>query len=451
MEQQDMLSVHPEAAAVKAGDDGADSDPPTLTDLFQLALELRDLVGLCVIPVGRNKRPVGRWAAYQHRRPSDRELSRLFDRHHGAISGLAVVTGHVSDPTGRGVLGVRDFDTADGYERWAGFRPGLAAALPTVRTRRGAHVHCRLKGWSRFVQFGAVDPRGAGDLRADSGHYVVLPPSLHPAGGRYRWATDRPFTIDDIPLLTLAESGFLLDLPEPGARTPNSRTSRSTRPTSRPEVNGPPAEHRDGLCLTGTAPELGGLPPAVREAVLRCLPHRPGERNQKLFYLARSLADVDDARPAAGWAAAVRCWWGLSLGVVKTQGWPVTWREFVRAWGRWRVSVADSAPLSLMTEAAVSGGPDPRARLLEACGAMAAASPAGVFHLSCRTAGLVCAVSSATAARRLARLVASGVLAVVRQGRPSARRRVATYYRFAAAGGAITCDTAGEPAGSGEE
>ena len=52
--------------------------------------------------------------------------------------------------------------------------------MPTVKTARGYHVYGRLEE-EAFVTF------ADGELRADSGHYVVLPPSVHETCAVYSW------------------------------------------------------------------------------------------------------------------------------------------------------------------------------------------------------------------------------------------------------------------------
>jgi hypothetical protein len=119
------------------------------------------------------KRAVGKWRAFQKHAPDDGTLHRLFTR--TGITGLAAVTGAVSAG-----LAVRHFDRVDAYDVWAEAHPTDANSLPTVRTVRGFHVYGRLD---------VEDYRtlADGELRADSRHYVLLPPSLHPDGIKYDW------------------------------------------------------------------------------------------------------------------------------------------------------------------------------------------------------------------------------------------------------------------------
>ena len=93
--------------------------------------------GFSVFPVGREKKPLVSWKPYQRRRPHDCVLGTLFGN--AKVTGLAVVLGEISQG-----LAVRDFDTVESYLDWEKAHPELAKRLPTVRTRRGFHVFCRL-------------------------------------------------------------------------------------------------------------------------------------------------------------------------------------------------------------------------------------------------------------------------------------------------------------------
>jgi hypothetical protein len=84
-----------------------------------------------------------------------------------------------------GGLAVRDFDQADAYQKWAAEYPDEAKRLPTVQTARGFHVYGR-SNKRLFVKL------ADGELHIHSGHYVVLPPSLHPNGKLYRWVNPLP-------------------------------------------------------------------------------------------------------------------------------------------------------------------------------------------------------------------------------------------------------------------
>jgi hypothetical protein len=332
----------------------------------------------------------------------------MFDRH--GVAGLGVVLGSASG--GRDwVLCCRDFDDLRAYDRWCQHYPALAETLPTVVTPgRGRHAYCRLRGPDRFFKL------SDGELRASRKSYAVLPPSRHPNGGHYRWIKV-PVNLRAFPVLSIEDTGFLPRLPMPRrVALDRSSTAITVQKPYSPNYSKP----RD-------------LPVPVREAVLRSLPHREGERNGKLLYLARSLADIDPAAPATAWIDAVFAWWRASLAVIRTKDWTTTWRDFVRTWGIVQVPISSSLPVTLMTEAAVLAGRDPRARVLAACRALAGISEAGRFYLAGRLAGRVAGIPPRSAAAILSDFVRDGILVIDQPGRSGPRYRCATVYRLGSA------------------
>src|SRR5262249_37275507 len=141
------------------------------------AIELAERFGWSTNPIV-GKKAVGRWKEFQCRRPDGDTLRRLFSR--DGITGLAVITGAVS-----GGLAIRDFDDNEAYITWTAANQTGAKRLPTVKTARGYHVY----GW---MDREAYADFGNGELRGDSKHYCVIPPSLHPGGAVYRWVNPLP-------------------------------------------------------------------------------------------------------------------------------------------------------------------------------------------------------------------------------------------------------------------
>ena len=153
--------------------------------------------GWSIIPV-RGKVAIGSWKTYQSKPPDENSLRRLFEDE--TITGLAVILGKASCG-----LGCRDFDVVDEYHQWACENPLEAESVPTVRTRRGYHVYGRVSQ-EMYQDF------GTGELRADSGHYVLLPPSLHPDGGRYEWVVSLPEEeVPELSITLFSTKGVLVD------------------------------------------------------------------------------------------------------------------------------------------------------------------------------------------------------------------------------------------------
>lgn len=331
------------------------------------------------------------------------------------VCGIAVVHGRASGTQGR-IHALRDFETMEQYRRWADGNRSLAVDCPTVWTPGGgAHVHLLVSGPEAFIDY----PDGSGELRADSGHYTLLPPSLHPSGRRYRWRDGAPVSPSDFPVVRWADTGFVTAAAF-GAVT---RATGRVRPAK-------PHSHPNGLCPRVDIAGLDDLPAGVREAVLKSQPNQPGERERRLLYLARLLLDIDSAADPRRWVAAVRYWWTLAQPVVGTQDWTPTWRAFCRVWGRGERPVSQSRPLAVMAEAATGAGDDPETRLRAACRAKAADSPDGTFFLGCRTAAQVAAVGKSHTAKILSRLCGVGFLEQVTPGVRGARSRRAAVYRL---------------------
>lgn len=136
--------------------------------------------GWSVIPiVWRGKRPVVRWAEYQHRCPPQAEVRRWF---HGREDvNIGIVTGRCSG------LVVVDVDPDHGGDtslaRIEASRGALPGTVSAVTGGGGRHIYFRHPGG---IVRNAVAILPGIDVRGDGG-YVVAPPSMHASGRRYAW------------------------------------------------------------------------------------------------------------------------------------------------------------------------------------------------------------------------------------------------------------------------
>lgn len=140
--------------------------------------------GWSVLPVRpRAKAPLVPWLELQERRADEREIRDWFQRRPDANVGA--VTGRISG------LVVIDVDPKHGGgESLAALQQRHAALPATVEAITG--------GGGRHYYFahpGGVVPNRAGvepgiDVRGDGGS-IVMPPSVHPSGKRYRWVKGR--------------------------------------------------------------------------------------------------------------------------------------------------------------------------------------------------------------------------------------------------------------------
>lgn len=325
--------------------------------------------GLSIIPV-IGKQPACRWRHYQKERPSPEVVQKLFERR--GITGLAVVLGRVS-----GGLAARDFDDAGAYHTWAAENPADAKRLPTVQTARGFHVYGRLKE-EVFIDL------GDGELRADSGHYVLLPPSVHPDGPVYSWLN-----------------------PLPDGRLPLLPRSLTWKAGSGGATTHQPRQH------------IACVPPAAVDAIEATLPSGPGQRNRRVFDLARRLKGIAnlDTSPAA-LKAIVAEWHRLALPVINTKPFGETRSDFQVAWQRVKrphgttvraaFDAARRKPLAPIDD---SDGLGVLAALCRNLGATC-----GAFYLSCRTVEELFGVPRMTAWRWLQAIQFHGVIEPVSTG-----------------------------------
>jgi hypothetical protein len=378
--------------------------------------------GWSIIPIAagtKNPPDRFRWKPYQTKQPRERLLRKWFAD--GKVGGLAVILGDAPD------LICRDFDTMESYTRWAADHPGLARTLPTVATARGRHVYFR-SSYRGYVEL------EDGELRGDSGHYCLLPPSRHPDGPVYRWLIPLPDgplpTVDDV-----RAAGFL----DSAHATESNRDNRANG-ADRGLQRTTEAIVREG----GGCADLPPIDPArdfeadVRQAIQETLPRGPGRRNRQVLELARALKAIPrlaDA-PADDLIPYVRRWHELAKPVISTQAWEETLIDFLRAWPRVKfpkgtepmVQIFERAQQADPPQAALRFEQDKLRLLVALCRELQHASGDRPFFLACRTAGRLLDVDYTTAWRWLFLLDHVGVIREVEKGDRAKRR--ASRYRY---------------------
>ena len=137
--------------------------------------------GISVLPVRPfEKRPyMNNWHNYMKFRPVEDELEKWFKALSGA--GVGAVTGSISN------IIVLDIDT-----RFQGNVDDILNKYPTNRVSQsgsgGYHLFYRYpQGVGRIGN--AVNLIEGVDLRADGG-FIVLPPTIHPTGNKYKWINE---------------------------------------------------------------------------------------------------------------------------------------------------------------------------------------------------------------------------------------------------------------------
>lgn len=371
-----------------------------LDELKRAALDYHGM-GLSVVPVGEDKRPVVKWKAYASA-PADRDtIAAWFEpaRRGRRVTGVAIVLGRVS-----GDLIARDFDVAEVYHDWAAEHPEHARTLPTVKTARGYHVYARITD-VRTVKF------DDGELRGD-GVYVVAPPSLHKSGCTYEWIV--PLKPDVA--LDVGASVFDLD-------------SRIRTPTQSWPVDLVSPVYPEYLVSTTELRDY------IEQAIVATLPETTGQRDGNLWGLARWLKARPELakKPAAELLSIIREWHRRAYPAIGTKPFDATRAAFVRAWGN--VHTPRGVTMDgIVREARAAPNPecagqydDERTHLLiRLCKVLSQRYEDGVFWLACREAGRAIGLSHTAAADLLHMLVEDGVLALVRRG----ERRRSSDYRY---------------------
>lgn len=158
----------------------------------------------------KQRRNVPTWIDFQSRQPTIGELELWFND--PRVNGIAGVGGSVS-----GNLCVMDFDVPSFYTRWKEITrkhtTSLATPLPTQQTPSGGFqvwFRCPEPGRNQKLAWRSEEsgkPEIAIETRATGG-YALLPPSMHPNGGRYK-AIDGRF--EDIPIIDMDLALEILD------------------------------------------------------------------------------------------------------------------------------------------------------------------------------------------------------------------------------------------------
>lgn len=389
--------------------------------------------GWSLIPImaGTKNQPCCKWTPYQSKPADETQLRKWFAN--GSGDNMAIILGTVS-----GGLACRDFDIQEAYDRWAGDHPDLAGMLPTVATARGRHVYFRAAPADlRFVDL------PDGEYRGDSGHYCLLPPSLHPDGPIYRWLI--PLPDGEMPFVADVRAAGLLP----------SHVTESTESTESTEITEEYRAIKRGVCVEkaptpSNCPVLSVLSVTSGEkddeidlAILETIPSGIGRRNRQVFELARALkaiprladAPVDAMRPH------VRQWHkiGLDRGVIGTEPFEETWIDFLHAWPKVKFPRGKEPMIAILERAKHSPPPavaqnyegDGLRLLVAICRELQNASGNKPFYLACRTAAALLDLGEngfVTAWRWLSLLVHDGVIDEVERGQRGKRR--ASRFRY---------------------
>ena len=200
--------------------------------------------------------------------------------------------------------------------------------------------------------------------------------------------------------------------PPPACPTQETQESQESHETQESQVMG-------GLC--------GGVEPA------RFLPTTTGNRNKRLFDLARHVKAIKPEATKDELRAIAQEWHELALPIIGTKPFTDTWGDFSRGWeavkfpeGTLLAKILDNLdgdPIPPMP----SGYGEDEARLIRVCIRLQQHAGNAPFFLSARTAGDLIGLHFTSASNMLYGLVADGVLELVERG----KRPKASSYRIA--------------------
>lgn len=228
----------------------------TTKTLLDFALEYHDR-GLAVVPIGKGKKSpvVKNWQTEKLDRAG---LEYLFNNGHN-VNGLGVVTGQLS-----GNLVCLDFDGEGWQPAFEHFLHcwGELENAPIVETGSGKrHIYITIPDLPNdFTRKTFARGNAAIELRGNR-MQALLPPSLHPSGGRYHWVTQEA----DLPQVKFDDiRAWLSDW---------SETPQDSRPAPQGERNN---DHKP-------------LPRRTLEflAISNAMP--PGNRNSELYAAAQQF------------------------------------------------------------------------------------------------------------------------------------------------------------------
>ncbi len=187
--------------------------PDTLREALRLYA-----AGLRPIPL-KGKAPL--LANWQTRILTSQEISYYWTQHPGANVG--VVCGHdPADPEAFAII-VADVDPKNGGNAWADIHHEqlLKDGAAVVRTGGGGR-HYYFKAPRGYIASGTHKIAPGVDLKADGGHQVVAPPSIHPnTGAAYVWETTH--TAADAALLGVLPAWIATPTTGPERRTGKNR------------------------------------------------------------------------------------------------------------------------------------------------------------------------------------------------------------------------------------
>jgi hypothetical protein len=310
-----------------------------------------------------------------------------------------------------GGLTCRDFDTEQAYQQWATKHKDLSIKLPTSKTSRGYHVFF-------LSDFNGIKNLKDGEIRGERA-YLLLPPSTHPNGIKYKWLISPDGDIPELSLSDFDITGFT----EESDESDDIEAISSNIIASLSSVSSLSSLKYRIILLENLDEKVQVY---VNTAIKRTLPDKKGYRNFLIFQFCRWLkGHTEFEQCAAGQLKPlVRLWHKRALPAIGTKSFDDTWADFCYGWKRVKYPKGGGT-LKLATQKALEaqnhipaednyGRPEIKL-LVRLCFELQELQKSKSFWLSWNDAAPVLVVSVPTAGKWLSMLEADGIIATTEE------------------------------------
>jgi hypothetical protein len=240
---------------------------------------------------------------------------------------------------GTSKLVVLDFDTPEAFPIWATQHPDAVNTLSVKRNNAPdgrRHLYFHLEDGQLTPKQLSKATEGWGDLRSGKSQ-VVAPPSIHHSGGEYK------FIDSSIPTLPWNNAY----IPE-RYHQKNDDVTETTETTETTQDYRENRENKGNGMRRATDTQL-----TPEQAIELTLPDAPGQRNRRIFELARLLKfdcgletkSMKELRPY------VQAWHQKALSVITTESFIDTWTEFTVGYSKANFSATNNPVQSALSEA----------------------------------------------------------------------------------------------------
>jgi hypothetical protein len=370
-----------------------------LSDIARTAITMNEQYGINVMPIS-GKIPRIKWKPYQTERMSKRFVEWTFGL--CGITGLAIIHGDVSNN-----IVIRDFDDDKAYLKWK--KKYGDEKYPLVKSRRGYHVY--FKGPSMFLKF--TD----GEYRGTCRQYTLMPPSLHPKGGEYKWLKhlSKGIPIIEDPV----EAGMTISALRKSVIASKSTVTVNSNTVDTLYSHSVHTFQTFNESILPTAKRQSWMIPEEIYTLARLhQPKREGTRHHMLFHYVRVLQSTDTRWDTYKLRQAFNLWWEHAERVVATKDVFVSLRDFYDGWMRCHTPaqsldcdrLIDSADTVVMSDKVCNQCPKGLHLLLRCCYTLQMITGGESFFLSQEDAGRLMGRSRYRSLEAFRRMQQSGLI-----------------------------------------